>query len=408
MRTGTEVLRISNRALVLACLRDIESASHTDFLDWTDLASGTVSVITNELVEEGALRRVEMPPPSGRGRPRAHFEINPDFSRMSIIRIAGDRVEYSLVDYAGRIQDRFEEKRPPDETNADVFLTRFEEGLDRQCARGGFARDALSIISITTKGLVSGARDALLWSPVFETQKIDFRERLEERWGARVILTNETLYSALTNANRMGQAEKLPGRRHALLSLGHSVGFGLAEFDQTGKLTPQAPPFGHMVHLPDGPLCRCGSHGCVEAFAGFYGILRTAFEVKGDVKPANFIPDEQIDKVAAEARIGDRRSEYAFRLAGEALGVGMSRLVSLYGAMSITITGRGARYFDLLEPGFRAPLADNLQIRFGKAPDIRLSIDETQMIFDGNVKSSLREMDETLVATRILSEAQDA
>ena len=405
MRTGTEVLRISNRALILACLRDIESAAHTDFMDWTDLASGTVSVITNELMEEGAIGRVEMPPPSGRGRPRAHFKINPDFAKVSIVRVAGDRVEYSLIDYAGRIQDRFEEIRPPEETDAEVFFERFEAGLARQCERGGFERSGLKVISITTKGLVSPTRDSLLWSPVFETQRIDFRKRLEANWSAKVILTNETLYSALTNASRMDHPKILPGQRHAILSLGHSVGFGLASFDAQGKLTSQAPPFGHMVHLPDGPLCRCGSHGCIEAFAGFYGILRTAFDVKGDVKPANFIPDEQIDRVAADARIGDRRSEYAFRLAGEALGIGLSRLVSLFGAMSITVTGRGVRNFDLLEPGFRAPLADNLQIRFAKSPEIRLERDETQMIYDGNVKASLRELDETLVATRLIGEA---
>ena len=387
MRTGTEVLRISNRALILACLRDIESAAHTDFMDWTDLASGTVSVITNELVEEGAIGRVEMPPPSGRGRPRAHFKINPDFAKVSIVRVAGDRVEYSLVDYAGRIQDRFEEIRPPEETDADIFFDRFEAGLERQCERGGFERNLLKIISITTKGLVSPTRDSLLWSPVFETQRVNFRERLEANWSAKIILTNETLYSALTNANGMDHPMTLPGQRHAILSLGHSVGFGLASFDAQGLLTSQAPSFGHMVHLPDGPLCRCGSHGCIEAFAGFYGILRTAFDVKGDVKPANFIPDEQIDRVAADARIGDRRSEYAFRLAGEALGVGLSRLVSLFGAMSITVTGRGVRNFDLLEPGFRAPLADNLQIRFAKSPEIRLERNETQMIYDGNVKA---------------------
>jgi len=404
MRTGTEVLRISNRALVLACLRDIDSAAHTDFMDRTELASGTISVITNELVDEGVLRRVEMPPPSGRGRPRAHFEINPDFARLSVVRIGGDRVEYSLVDYAGRLQDRFEEMRPTDETDANAFFARFEAGLDRQCARGGFDRSALKIISITTKGLVSDARDALLWSPVFETQRIDFGVRMAEGWAAKIVVTNETLYSALTNAAGLNPAETILGQRHAVLSLGHSVGFGMAKADHSGRHSSQAPTLGHMVHLPDGPLCRCGSHGCIEAFAGFYGILRTAFNVKGDVKPATFIPDEQIDKVAADARMGDRQSGYAFRLAGEALGVGMSRLVSLFGGMSITVTGRGVRYFDLLEPGFREPMADNLQIRFGNTPVVRLAGDEAQMIFDGNVKASLRELDETLVATRALSD----
>src|SRR3546814_12418462 len=40
--------------------------------------------------------------------------------------------------------------------------------------------------------------------------------------------------------------------------------------------------FGHMLHIPGGAMCRCGARGCIEAYAGFYAVLRTAFEVPLD------------------------------------------------------------------------------------------------------------------------------
>ena len=42
--------------------------------------------------------------------------------------------------------------------------------------------------------------------------------------------------------------------------------------------TGAASEFGHMNHIPHGPLCRCGKQGCIEAYAADYGIWRAAGE----------------------------------------------------------------------------------------------------------------------------------
>ena len=106
----------------------------------------------------------------------------------------------------------------------------------------------------------------------------------------------------------------------AALSLGHSIGLGIARFDRMGELSVTAPNFGHMLNASDGKLCRCGAQGCIEASAGFYGILRTAFEVPPDTILVKFVSLAEMDKIALRARQGHRMSEYAFRQAGLALG----------------------------------------------------------------------------------------
>ena len=35
-----------------------------------------------------------------------------------------------------------------------------------------------------------------------------------------------------------------------------------------------ASEFGHMIINPEGPLCTCGNHGCLEAYASGRSILR--------------------------------------------------------------------------------------------------------------------------------------
>ncbi len=98
--------------------------------------------------------------------------------------------------------------------------------------------------------------------------------------------------------------------------------------------------------------CRCGARGCIEAYAGFYAMLRTAFDVPLDTIPAKFVPIAELDKIAASARQGGRRNVLAFRQAGLA-----PRQWPLAGpeprtsGMPIVITGPGVRYYDLLIEG---------------------------------------------------------
>ena len=63
----------------------------------------------------------------------------------------------------------------------------------------------------------------------------------------------------------------------AVVFIGYGVGMGLILNGQVYHgPTGAAAEFGHMNHLPGGPLCRCGRRGCVEAYAADYSILRWA------------------------------------------------------------------------------------------------------------------------------------
>jgi len=248
---------------------------------------------------------------------------------------------------------------------------------------------------------VARGRPVLLWSPVFDDEQINFESLLKPEWTGRIYLTNETRFAAQAVAENARQATVQPQpRKFATLSLDHSIGLGIAEEDTAGRVSSFAPPFGHMVHQPDGPVCRCGSRGCIEAYAGFYGILRTAFEVKEDSIPAKFIPFDEMNKIAERARAGDRMAQYAFRRAGEVIGIGISRLHSFLGTMPVTITGPGLEFFDLMSEGFEKNIESNLQVRLYSMPTLALNSDEPGLIFQGNVQASLADLDANIMSER--------
>lgn len=402
-KNTTEGLRHLNRALVLKSLRRLGPSSHTEIAKDSALASGTVSVITTELFEEGAIRKEEKPPTKGRGRPRVLLALNPDFARLALIDISSGEVEYSLISYSNVLLDRFQVARSNSETDAAAFGDEVRRDLLRLAERSKLEPSQIAHISIATKGLVGGGGTKLLWSPVFGESQIDFAELFPE-WAGRIKINNQTGFSAHAKLQAAGPFIK----QHAVLSLGDSVGLGIASRTASGETHYHAPPFGHMVHMVDGPLCRCGSSGCIEAYAGFYGILRCAFDTPTDTIPAKFIPKEQMDQLATDARAGDQRIRFAFRQAADVLAMGLSRLMTIHGPMPVTITGPGVAYFDLMQEQFKGHFEQNLRIRVSHMPSISVEADEASLVFSSNAQVSLADFDSQYVATRMVERPQSA
>lgn len=394
-KSSTETVRQQNSALVLAALRRARNLSHTEISAATGLASATVSAITAELERVGVIAKAEQQVQGGRGRPRVLFTPRRDCGYVIVVRISSDVVQYSLTDYGGTLLDRFEESRNHDQRGTTAFAQIFVDALERLLQRSRLTRDRVLAVSISSKGLVDTENDTarLLWSPVFGSEPLDFAALLAPEWRAKVMLNNETLLVAQALAAQAEREATGGFRSLAAVSLGHSIGLGVARKGRFGEIDVSAPNFGHMLHAPSAGLCRCGAYGCIEAAAGFYGILRAAFEVPPDTIPAKFVPIAEMDKIAASARQGHRMAGYAFRQAGLALGNGISRMLSLYERMPIYVTGPGTRYFDLLQGGLEEGVSQSLQLRLQGAPDISVVLDEQRLVFDGHLERALGVID---------------
>ncbi|WP_454850458.1 ROK family transcriptional regulator [Rhizobium binxianense] len=396
-KSSTELVRQRNSVLVLAALRRNGALAHTEISDFTRLSSATVSAITADLEKAQIIEKSEQQAAGGRGRPRVLFRQRRDCGYLIVVIISSDAVQYSLVDYLGRLIDRFSEERSHDPAGAARFANSVRDGLERILSRSHIERDKVLMISISSKGLVNSAEPVLVWSPIFGSDRIDFETLLRTEWKAKIILDNETL---LVAAALGAHEEKLNGagfRSLAALSLGHSIGLGIVRRTGHGGQDISAPNFGHMLHMANGGLCRCGTRGCIEAHAGFYAILRAAFEVPLDTIPAKFVPIAELDKIAAQARHGHRISAFAFRQAGLALGNGLSRMLSLTERMPIAITGPGTRYYDLLRQGIEEGLGQSHVVRMEGMPDIRVVADEQNLVFEGHLSRALAVIDEDVV-----------
>jgi predicted NBD/HSP70 family sugar kinase len=396
-KTSTEMVRHQNSALVLSVLRRHSCLAHTDICDRTRLASATVSAITRELERAAIIERIEQQPALGRGRPRVQFSQRRDCGYVVIVTISSDAIQYSLVDYGGTLMDQFAEPRR--DSGVAGFLQSISAALERVVARAKIEASRVMLVSISSKGLVHSTMPVLVWSPVFGAQAVDFNAVLPPGWSAKVLLNNETLLVATALNERQAKSGGKDGRALAAVSLGHSIGLGIVRPSPIGMPEIVAPNFGHMLHIPHGALCRCGAAGCIEAYAGFYAILRAAFEVPTAKVPAKFVPMAEIDKIAMQARQGHRMSRQAFRQAGVALGNGLSRLLSLYDTMPIHITGPGTRYHDLLADGMQEGLSQTHAVRLAGLPQISIVDDEPLLVFEGHSAVAFSILDHDALAS---------
>jgi glucokinase len=93
--------------------------------------------------------------------------------------------------------------------------------------------------------------------------------------------------------------------------------------------------FGHQTILPDGPLCSCGNHGCLEALAG--GLAITAEGVRlllAGIAPKLYeltggrIEEVNPKSMAAAAAAGDEAIREAIVRAASYIGIGAANMVT--------------------------------------------------------------------------------
>ena len=103
---------------------------------------------------------------------------------------------------------------------------------------------------------------------------------------------------------------------------------------------------GHIILEPDGPLCGCGSRGCLETLASGTAIARVARERVAQGVPtlmddlAEGVPERITAQLVVEAaRQGDKEADGILAEAMEYLGIGMANLVNLFNPQLIVIGG---------------------------------------------------------------------
>jgi glucokinase len=142
-----------------------------------------------------------------------------------------------------------------------------------------------------------------------------------------------------------------------MLTLGTGVGNGII---LDGKLwhgsTGMGGEAGHMTIYPDGPVCGCGSHGCLEVCASATAVVNAAERLiaAGEAPALALLKSNGVALTALElaqaARQGDLDALAIYEETGRSLGIGLAGLINILNLPLYVVGGGVAESWDLLAP----------------------------------------------------------
>jgi len=163
-------------------------------------------------------------------------------------------------------------------------------------------------------------------------------EELERAFSCPVYLANDATCAAIGELEYGHRA-----RDFVYITWSTGIGGGIVAGGRVlwGK-SGQAGEVGHMVLLPNGPHCRCGKRGCLEALASGTGIARAARErLHRELTAA---------QVVELARNGDPGALSIVLQACQALGQGIAILWEIFEPEIIVLGGGLTNSWDYLGP----------------------------------------------------------
>ncbi len=165
-----------------------------------------------------------------------------------------------------------------------------------------------------------------------------------------VIVENDALAAAYGEYQLM----QIPASEGLIfMGLGTGVGGGLI---QAGKAVAGEHGFamelGHIITTPNGRLCGCSNHGCLEQYASATGISKSYEELSGDCLTAH--------QIAERASQGDANAKQAYEIAAKALAQSLAHILKVLDVKRVVIGGGVSQAWHLMEASFNQQLNADL------------------------------------------------
>ena len=324
-------LRRENRAVVMWSLHLGQSRSRQELSAATGLSAGSVTNVVRELIDEGIVIETGLAESDG-GRPRAMLGMNPGYGYVIGVDIGETRTRVGLFDLT--MTERAKVEYPLDrsaEHDVGVVVTQTVSGLNTVLRDSGIDRNAILGVGVGVPGIIEQGPEVLVHSQTYGWDAVPLERLLRAHTDLPLRFDN--------GAKTMGQAELWFGagkgaRNAVVILIGSGVGASLISGGATYQgATSSAAEFGHVIVVVGGRKCRCGSTGCLEAYAGAEAILERYGRPMA-VDDQELALAELIDAAGTSplaAAILNETAEY--------LGAGIGTLINLFNPERVILGG---------------------------------------------------------------------
>ncbi|GGA63213.1 transcriptional regulator [Neiella marina] len=359
--TDTEQIRAANRKQIIAALRAHGPLARVELCEITGLSPATVTAITSDLFSIGFLKESSTTPEGhqGRGRPKVNIDLNSEAAFVIGILPSVNQLEFVLGDLKGNLRETHKVAIQLDRLDEQQFITLVIDGINDFLAFTGIDRNRLSAIGIAMQGPVDSDAGVITWSPALSITNVQICQPLEDRFNVPVGIANDSdiVALALRHLNNYSHDINLVS-----IVLGQGVGMGaLINGQLYSGSRGAAGEFGHVKFNLEGPQCRCGARGCIEAYCSDYALYRDASTIMHLPSSDNHRPTAaQMQAIIDELDSGNEALQRIFEQAGRVLGLGIANLVTVLDPERVIITGAGVHGFPYMEQSLKRAMSESL------------------------------------------------
>lgn len=336
-----DLIRAINRSHVLNAIKTHGPIGRAEIARRTGLSPATVTSISAKLISQHLVLEKSAGDSSG-GRPPILLAINSKGGYVLGIKLTETHAVCALTDLDAMILAKSSmllSGHDPAQVVDD--LARMVLSFIREHK---IARKQLLGVGIGVAGIVDAEEGILRQSPIYGWDNVPLRDMLQKKLHIPVYLENDVNTLTLTE-KWFGHGQGMDN--FLIVTVGRGVGLGIVANGQFYRgQTGGAGEFGHTTIHAQGPLCACGKHGCLEAYVGDPGLLRTAHEATARNELS--APVQSLDDLLHLAKMGDLGAVRIFADAGRILGIGIANLINLFNPEKIIISGEGTREGDFL------------------------------------------------------------
>lgn len=334
-------IRDINRLIVLNYVRDRSPISRAEIARQTDLHRSTVSVIIDELLEDGTIVEIGSGVSTG-GRKPTLYRLKTGEPVAIAIDLTPRITTIALADLAGNLLEKETFSTSPD---VEFMTTQILERVGRltRCSGNGGLD-----IGFSVPGLVDQATGKIFHVPYFDWRNWDICSRIEQETGSKVTVENDANATALAEL-WFGHEKVRKTDTFLMVLVGEGIGTGLIFDGQVyrGEMGAGG-EFGHMIAGDHAPVdCSCGSRECWEAYASEKALLsRYRSLLEGDSMKQGSVEVADLVELAMN---GEKHALQALRSTVHYLGNGISNLIVGLSPQVVVVSGKITKAWDLFE-----------------------------------------------------------
>ena len=330
-------IRRVNRSTVLRRIYLDRSVSRQELSQLSGLSPATVTNVVAELLQEGIVIEAGMEASQG-GRPRSILTTNPYYGYLIGVEVGDTLTRIELFDLTLHKLGAVAYPAVLSENQPEQVVEYIHQGVKAVLAESGVALEYVLGIGVSVGGIVEQVEHVFAYIPSWGWRSVPLATLLEERFHMPIYLENA--------AKVMAQAESLfgagQGYEHlAVLLVATGIGAGIiADGSLYRGAGNSAGEWGHMTIELDGRPCRCGSRGCIEAYAGAPGIIASLREAEPQSSLLHSDDQEStLTAIVDAARGGDPAATQVLKDTVHYLGAGIANLINLFNPQLILLGG---------------------------------------------------------------------